>query len=267
MRKNATPITPDADLVFDRRTLSGIPVLSCFRKTTHRLPLVILSHGFTVSKETWTENLASLAGMGFHAVALDNRCHGERKGSGFNSQVYADGRLIILEVRRLIKETADDISILIDHYTKDERIDADRIGLAGVSMGGFVTFKALANDTRIKAAAPIIASPHWDDIPAGINAFEEEDEDGRRRLEVYSNQHGPAIQMDRYYPRAILIQIGGIDNHYSGDRVIHFYNDLKVLYGPASNRLKLVVHEGAGHDFTPEMWRLAVKWFRKHLQS
>ena len=47
---------------------------------------------------------------------MDNKGHGERNGPDFKSQVFTKHGFNLYEVRRLIKETADDIPILIDHY-------------------------------------------------------------------------------------------------------------------------------------------------------
>ena len=149
--------TESANLVWRREFVRGIPVLSCRPQNGNLLPLVVLSHGFTGSKEMWREPMARIGRMGCLAVALDNRGHGERSGSDFHSTVFRDGRLSILEVRRLIKETAEDIPELIDHTIRSGVADPERIGLTGVSMGGFAAFRAVVADKRIAAAAPIVA--------------------------------------------------------------------------------------------------------------
>jgi dipeptidyl aminopeptidase/acylaminoacyl peptidase len=65
------------------------------------------------------------------------------------SQVFQDDKLDVYQVRRLIKETADDIPTIIDHLTADNQIDEQRIGMFGVSMGGFVTFRALVIEADV----------------------------------------------------------------------------------------------------------------------
>jgi pimeloyl-ACP methyl ester carboxylesterase len=252
------------DLVWVKEVVDGIPILACFEQDGRRKPLVILSHGFRGNKESWRPHLQSLAEQGYYAVALDNRSHGERTEPDFASQVFRGERLKVHEVRRLIKETAEDVSRLIDHFVLAEEVDPQRIGMAGVSMGGFTTFRALVIEDRITVAAPIIASPYWDDIPQGVPIAEEAED--RQALERISRECSPALFPERFPPRPLLIQIGGEDGHYDGARVIAFAEQLRGYYRPAdADRVALVVHKGVGHELTPDMWANALGWFGKHL--
>lgn len=252
------------ELKLSKEMIDGIPVLVCFKKDNRRKPLVILSHGFNESKDRWTPHLSSLAEDGYFAAALDNRSHGERKEPDFASQVFSGNKLKIHEVRRLIKETAEDVSRLIDHFADSPEVDPDRIGMTGVSMGGFTTFRALVIEKRIKAAAPVISSPYWDDIPQGVPAAD--DQVSRQALERISREYSPALFPEQFYPRPILMQIGDQDGHYVPERVEQFYQQLKRdYYQEDPQRLKLVIHEGVGHEFTPAMWAKVIKWFKKYL--
>jgi cephalosporin-C deacetylase-like acetyl esterase len=181
----------DVELVKD--IVDSIPVLKCFQKETRRKPLVILSHGFRGNKESWIPHLQTLAQHGYYAVALDNRSHGERREPDFVSQVFQGGNLKVYEVRRLIKETAEDISRLIDCLATATGVDQNRIGMAGVSMGGFTTFRALVIEKRIKVAAPIIGSPYWDDIPQGIPIAD--DPESQQALSSIAREFSPALSI------------------------------------------------------------------------
>ena len=140
-------------------------------------------------------------------------------------------------------------------------MDADRIAVLGVSMGGFVSFAALVNDTRIKVATPIIASPYWGDIPGDSDV----DLGSEADLTDFSLRNEPAGRKESIPPRALLMQIGGEDRHYDGARVELFYEQLRPLYGDESERLGLIVHPGVGHELTAEMWANAVAWLEKYL--
>lgn len=259
MHGNGTP-----DLTWTQASIDGVPVLGCFRVDGRRKPLVILSHGFRGQKESWRPQLEALAEQGYYAVALDNRSHGERMEPDFASQVFRGDRLKVHEVRRLIKETAEDVSRLIDHLRLAEDVDPQRIGMAGVSMGGFATFRALVTDSRITVAAPIIASPYWDDLPQGVPIAEEAED--REALERISRECSPALFPERFPPRPVLIQIGGDDGHYDGARVIAFAARLRDYYGAAdAARVELIVHAGVGHEFTSDMWASALAWFDRYL--
>ena len=250
----------DNEMVTQERLVSGIPFLVCFKQdTTSPKPLIILSHGFSRSKDDMKDKLKVLVSMGYYAVAIDNRGHGERADHDFMSQVFQDDKLDVHLVRRLIKETADDIHTLIDHFATNKQVDAQRIGMLGVSMGGFVTFRALVIEKRIKVAAPIIASPYWDDLPAGVPVLDTPE--AKQALTAYARQYSPAHHPQAFFPRPVLMQIGGQDDHYDGERVKQFYRELKHHYREADEHVQLIVHDDIGHEFTELMWENAINWF------
>jgi len=250
-------------LRIEKGSVNGIPFLFCFIKDGKPKPLVILSHAFGGSKDVWTDNLRELASLGYYAVALDNRGHGERKGVTFESVAFVEGKVDVCAVRMLIKETADDIPTLVDLFVALDEVDGDRIGMVGVSMGGFITFRALVLEHRIRVAAPVIASPYWDDTPkdmavVGGSGVEE-------ALEGYSRKYSPAQHLDRFHPRALLIQVGNKDVHFNLERVVQFHRKLETHYYDTPDKIELVVHEETGHEFTPPMWAKVKNWLQTHL--
>jgi dienelactone hydrolase len=255
--------TADEALSVEKGDVNGVPFLFCSVKGDEPKPLVVLCHEFTESKEMWRGHLPELATLGYFAVAVDNRAHGEREGTPFKSLALVDGKVDVCAVRRLIKETADDIPPLLDHFVAQDGIDGDRIGMVGVSMGGYATFRVLAMDSRIRVAATIIASPYWDDTPADMPVHT--DPEAQQGLKSYSMKYSPAQFAERFYPRALLIQLGREDIHFNQERVVKFHRDLETLYQDAPEKLELVVHEGVRHKFIPPMWEHAKKWLQKYL--
>ena len=250
---------------FEKGDIAGIPILTCFNSDDgiQLKPLVILSHAFQSSKEFWRDKMPSLAEAGYYAVAMDNRGHGERKGPDFKSRVFEKDGFNLYEVRRLIKETADDIPVLIDHFSTHENIDAERIGMVGVSMGGFIAFRALVIDDRIRVAAPVIASPYFDEKPRDVPLVNRPEIN--RALDDYSQKFSPACYPDHFYPRAILIQVGGQDKHLDAGRVRQFYESLKSRYHQRPEKLEFIQEDSTGHEFTASMWRNATRWLEKNL--
>jgi len=247
----------------ENRQVDGIPTLSCFKNDGRQKPLVILSHAFQSSKEFWQAKMKTLVRKGYYAVALDNRGHGERREPDFKAQVLTLDGFNLYEVRRLIKETADDIPLLINHFIAEDQIDSSRIGMIGVSMGGFVAFRALMIENRITVAAPIIASPYFDEKPEDVPLVKTPEI--QRALESYSQKFSPGHYPESYFPRALLIQVGKKDRHLSSERVARFYRKLTAYYRATPHKLKFVVEETAGHEFTNSMWDNAVDWLNKHL--
>src|SRR6185437_13871657 len=100
-----------------------------------------------------------LADVGFIAVAIDGRYHGERTQAGKGSIEYADA---IVHAWRDGKEhpfyydTVWDVMRLVDYLKTRKDVDAKRIGLIGISKGGIETYLAAAVDKRIAVAVPVI---------------------------------------------------------------------------------------------------------------
>lgn len=256
-------ISTSEDLVTEDYLISEIPVLTCFRQDGTPKPLMILSHGFGGSKEDLKDEMEMLASLGYYAVVMDNRGHGNRLGPDFASQVFQQDLLDVYQVRRLIKETADDIPFIVDHFTANKQVDAQRIGMLGVSMGGFVTFRALVIEERIGAATPIIASPYWDELPKDVPVLDTPE--AEERLAAYAREYSPARYPERFFPRPILTQIGGKDNHYDGERVEQFYRELEGYYHGSDKSAKLIVHKDEEHKFTKSMWSNVVTWIQDYL--
>lgn len=252
------------ELLKEDKIIKDIPVLTCKIDNNLNKPLVIISHGFTGSKQQFEENgyLKTLAEMGYYAVALDNRLHGSRPGPNFQSTVInQNGKVNLLLLRKAMKDTADDIKVLVDEFSRENDIDKDRIAMIGVSMGGFITFRSIVIDERIKVGIPIISSPYWDDIPGDVPTLTD-DGSIKLELETYAQEYQPSVCIDKFYPRSILMQIGDSDKHYDKEKVKDFYNKLKQFYGDHQERLKLIIYPDTKHELKEEMWNQAIQWLK-----
>jgi pimeloyl-ACP methyl ester carboxylesterase len=250
-------------MIIEERIFKGIPVLVGFNKFIPSSPLVVLSHGFKGSKESWREHIPDFVARGFTVAALDNRGHGKRTGPDFLGRTFSRGKWNILGIRRMIQETAEDILVVLDHILRQSDVDPSRIGLAGVSMGAFASLKAMVMDQRIRAAVSIIGSPYWDDFFPGT--IEEVDPERRRMLNAFAAGHQPASFPDRFFPRAALFQTGETDPHLNSLRVMEFCRQLASAYSSASERLCCVEHPGVAHEFTRRMWEKTLAWFERFL--
>jgi dipeptidyl aminopeptidase/acylaminoacyl peptidase len=102
-------------------------------------PLVLLCHGHSRNKNDGLDLLAlELASQGIASFRMDFR--------GCSGTV---GRFDLLP--RL--NWRDDIDNALVFITHEEGINPERIGMAGISMGGSMTLDSAANDKRIKCAA------------------------------------------------------------------------------------------------------------------
>jgi pimeloyl-ACP methyl ester carboxylesterase len=250
-------------MVIEERVIQEIPVLVGFEPTAAPQPLVILSHGFTRSKEDWRERIPELVGRGYFAAALDNRGHGQRPGPDFRTRADRNGKWEILAIRQMINETAGNILTVLDGILRQENVEPGRIGLAGVSMGAFTSLKAAVLDPRIRAVVSNIGSPYWDDVFAG--SVEEEDPDRRRILSDFAAGRQPADFPDRFFPKAVLFQTGELDPHLDPRRVSDFARRLSKFYSAIPDRVQYLEFPGIAHEFTPEMWANTLRWFERFL--
>ena len=151
------------------------------RGAAGKLPLVLCPHGHGSSgkwapggrhdipeladtlKQHNYDYGVQLARAGFITACPDARGFGERREPNRQNDRANPGLLLSSSCHELTLAGAPlgltvqgmwtwDLIRLIDHLIKDRRIDAKRIGCAGLSGGGMQTLDAAAIDTRIKAA-------------------------------------------------------------------------------------------------------------------
>ena len=252
-------------IIEENITIEGIPVIINSRDDDTRKPLVILSHGFSGSKADFINGgyLHELAELGYYAAAIDNRFHGDRKGPKFSEIIlHPSGKADLAKLRQAMKDTADDIKRLMDEFSSYKEIDINRVAMLGVSMGGFITYRAILVDERIKVGIPIISSPYWDDIPSDVPM---ETDKSNVAWKAISESCQPAKYADKFYPTALLMQIGDADGHYSKDKVQEFYDKVSKYYTDCPEKLRLINYPDTRHEFTREMWTQALNWLRENV--
>ncbi|MFJ8388861.1 alpha/beta hydrolase family protein [Streptomyces sp. NPDC094438] len=129
------------------------------RPAPGRFPLVLLSPGFTMPRQTLTSLAEDLASRGY-AVALVDHTY-EDSGTTF-----PDGQTLPCTVCDQIpggwvavnRSRAQDVSFVIDQLTRRHSpwtlarmIDPKRIGMAGHSVGGAAAAVTMATDERVRA--------------------------------------------------------------------------------------------------------------------
>jgi predicted dienelactone hydrolase len=159
--------------VLSAETLSNTRISSRghTRPVPGRRPLVALSPGFSVSRHTLTMLAEELASRGFIAAAIDHAY--ESTGTAF-----PDGRILtcvaceLAEGREALALAAHgraaDISFVLDELLRryPDRIDRDRIGAAGHSLGGNAASTTMAADARV-AAGVNMDGTFFAPVPAG----------------------------------------------------------------------------------------------------
>jgi uncharacterized protein len=151
-------------VVFDARWIGHVPLLIARREEADgALPAVLWFHGFGVDKDTHRKELAQLADAGFLAVGVDAAGHGARRLPDLAERQAAPRDEALRTMVDLAARTADELPGLIGALAAEGLADAGRIGAAGVSMGGYLVYRAAVVEPRIRAAVSILGSPEWPD--------------------------------------------------------------------------------------------------------
>ncbi len=121
-------------------------------------PAVIFLHGTGGRKEDNKKFMYQLVKRGIMGVAIDARFHGERiSGGAHGSKEYVAAATAAWEnkdkarqTHPFLFDTAFDLWRVTDYLVSRPDVDAKRIGMGGISMGGIETWLAASVDNRIK---------------------------------------------------------------------------------------------------------------------
>ena len=227
-------------------------------------PLVIALHGIGSGPETAFEDGKSyhayakaLLDAGFAVMAPLNMRSIPRRNNIERLARLADVSLPGIELARL--------QHLLDVVLQDERIDADRVGAWGVSLGGMATLFWMPLEPRIKAGVVSAWFNHRinkmvvpDERYSSIAAGNEEHAFFSGWLTEFSDHDVVSL----ICPRPIQIQHGKKDNIAYWPQVVEEFERSKVHYErlELSNRIDLVLHEGGHEALVAEGVAFLKKW-------
>jgi Predicted hydrolases or acyltransferases (alpha/beta hydrolase superfamily) len=138
-------------------------------------PVILLSHGVTLSLRTWAKQLSSLSGAGFRVVAFDHRGHGESTvgGSGHTVEnLGADVRTVIegLDLHDVVLVGHSMGGVAAQSYCINSP-DSAHERLAGLVLLSSLTRSVLAGSPRLAAASTWVA----DRLPDGAELLRARD--------------------------------------------------------------------------------------------
>jgi dienelactone hydrolase len=262
-------------------------------KVSGRRPVVIALHGTGGSKQNLLAFCRKLAERGFIAVAIDGRYHGERK-SGKGQQDYENAIVRAWHGNAehpLYYDTVWDVMRLVDYLQTRDDVDAQRIGLIGISKGGIETYLAAAADPRIAAAVPCIGvqSFRWElrhnDWQGRISTFQKAFETvaqdaGQRKADsafvkkfyarvipgIDSEFDGPQM-LKQIAPRPLLVINSDSDVHTPLPSVQEAVVAAEKAYAASHARehFAVIIQKKTGHKVLPESELAAMDWFIKWL--
>jgi len=228
-----------------------------------RLPLVLLAHGFESSKEKMLRYGIRFAAAGFFTVLMDAPLHGERyEAAEFRKRFEfgPDPRRSWVNRLEIMGVFLEEVLRLIKHYVGDPRVDPDKIGVAGISMGGTVSLLAAAKDPRVKAAVAFVPVVDFESANPVI-----------KQMKIPPAVLGTIRALDPVHviqkapEGAILIQCGAEDGIVGVEGARNLDAVLRDYYSGNPGKYRYVEYAGVGHDVTLPMADDAVKWMREQL--
>lgn len=241
----------------DHVTGNNVPAVMLYQPQLTQAPLVFFMHGYTGSKMGDIAYGVQLAEEGYFTVLIDARLHGERKPADFDA-VFAGQDGFKKTCLDMVYGNVADIRAIMDELEHDPRVDTQRAGITGISMGGFTSFMLSIQDPRIKVVAPMIASPTWDVLPSSAEL--QEDAGFNARLA----EADALLHAERLLPKALLVQNGVQDEVISirGAREL----DARIRsIAPDKEDYQYIEYEDTGHTVPAEMFGAVVAWLRKYL--
>ncbi|MFQ5709593.1 MAG: alpha/beta hydrolase [bacterium] len=212
---------------------------------------LIRVHGWGRNVERMLPYIQNLHPKGYNLLAFDARNHGSSDSDRFSS----------------LLKFAEDIRAALDFVEKQENVDASRIGVLGLSVGGAAAIYAAAHDRRLNSVVTVGAFAH----PADVMRLEF----GRRHLPYF-----PLVWLMFKYIQfkigATFEQIAPVNNipktrakillvHGDQDAVVPVAQAEKLEEAGNPGRIVLWRMEDKGHSdchLHPEFWQKVDSFLR-----
>ncbi len=264
-------------LIVETTNTNGMPLLTVCPADAAHCPVVVFCHGMGGDKSQGVELGYRLARRGIFFVAPDAPGHGDRAddrmaraeaGLTYPPDTGLDGWLLMLHVA---VELAAEVESLLAGWQNDRRVDVLRVGVTGLSLGGYWAHFMAAHNPRVSVAAPAIGLPawaaRWADVTLeaasyprwaeAMTAAETATAERLRRIEELD----PLVHLRRFAPKPLLMLCGDEDLAQPKSYSVKAYRELLPLYADHPDRLRLSINDGVGHRFNSAMQEEATGWF------
>ena len=217
----------------------------------------------------------ALAAAGYVVLGIDAPCFGERNGQGPDGpqQKGGNGEMTAAKFNLWIGRTLwgmmirDDLSAL-DYLCSRPEVDAQRIGVTGISMGATRSWWIMALDDRPRAAVCVGCMTRYEElIRAGM----------LKAHGIYYFVPGMLKHFDTEAvialgaPRPMLFMTGDQDSGSPTDGVRHIGEIVSQVYAlhgkEAASHFENTIYPGVGHVYLPEMWEKTVKWMDRWVKN
>lgn len=214
----------------------------------------------------------TLARLGYAVIGIDAPGFGERngKGPGGPDERGAPAELTAAKLDLWSGRTSwgralHDQLLALDYLCSRPEVDADRVGVTGISMGSTSSWWLMALDDRPRAAVCVACMTRYQNLIAS-----------RRLAEhgIYYYVPGMLRHFDTEAviaccaPRPILFLTGDSDpgSPVTGVRAIERHVRPIYALGGNPNDFESRIFAGTGHVYLPEMWPLMCAWMDRHVK-
>ena len=207
------------------------------------LPVVLWFHGFRAAAADNRAELTRIAAEGFLAVGVDAVGHGERRDPELAARIAASpvGALPVMLAQA--DATVAELPALVRALADAELGDPARVSLVGVSMGGFLAYRAALVLPALRAVVALLGSPAW------------------------PGDDGPHRRPRAFHDLALLSITAERDASVPPDAARRFHDALAAGH-PNPTRARYLELPGAEHLMSGEQWERAMAatldWLRVH---
>jgi pimeloyl-ACP methyl ester carboxylesterase len=266
-------------------TIAGIPLLEITPYPARKLPVILFHHGFSSHKADAHSLGKQAASAGFALLAVDAPMHGarldERIRTTWDKPMTGDiypfetGLDRFHFMFQLIDQTVDELPRLLTGLAQDPRLDLDRLGICGVSMGGLITYLAAARLPQFKAAVAMMAYPmfalRWQDVtleatsyPQWSERMQQNSAQTAERLAFFESID-PIEGLKTFAPRPLMMVVGDQDLDAPKSYTVQGYRTLLPAYSACPERLRLNIQDKTPHRMTQAIILDTIAWFSRFL--
>jgi dienelactone hydrolase len=254
------------------------------KKTGQKLPAILYCHWHGGQYDNGKEELfkaehtpeapgPTLAKRGYVVIGIDAYCFGERNGQGPGGpqDKGGSGEMTASKFHLWVGRTLwgmilrDDLMAL-DYLLSRPEVDAERVGVTGISMGATRSWWLMALDERIKVGVAVACLTRYQNLIL---------HEGLKHHGIYYYVPGLLNRFDTeaivslIAPRPILFMTGDKDDGSPVDGIRTIEAKVRPayrLYGKEAHFQNLI-YPGVGHEYLPEMWQRMLGWMDQHLQG
>lgn len=233
---------------FNSANEEKVPALLSVPKGSGTVPGIVFLHGYGGSKEDILQLVGLAASEGYAIIAIDAQFHGERRKEG--KALYSPN---LNESKNGIVQTIIDLRRSVDYLETRPEIDKQKIGYVGGSMGGILGATFVGLETRIRAAALLVAggnmslmireSQHYT-MPA-IRSHLEAQGISYEQLQELMDLVDPINFIGSFSPRPVVFHLGRYDRIVPAEAGEQLYR--------ATKEPKSVYWYDSGHDLPLEL--------------